>query len=67
MEKNKKYHIVSWYDWHSHNYITQLKDENDNQIGDAAYDGSSKARNYSIKMLKKYYQNEILSKIGADN
>lgn len=31
--------IETWWDRYSQNYVTQTKDDNGNQIGDAAYSG----------------------------
>ena len=40
--------IESWYDQQSRSFVTQLKDQQGNQIGEAAYDGNSKSRTVSV-------------------
>lgn len=35
--------VETWWDRHSQNYITQLLDADDNQIGDASIDGNADA------------------------
>ena len=59
IELNNKLYIDSWYDKYSKNYITQVKDLNDNEI-DYAYSGSSKSRDEDIKMFKDKYKDEIV-------
>jgi hypothetical protein len=48
-----KYHTESWYDRHTRSYVTQLKDECGNQIGDAAYDGTKAGRDISVSEFNK--------------
>lgn len=48
--------IESWYDRKSRNWITQVKDHEGNQIGDAHYNGTKSGKQYSEKMLKKEHQ-----------
>ena len=59
IELNSKLHIDSWYDKYSRNYITQVKDNEDNEI-DYAYSGNSRDRNADIQTFKEKYSDEIV-------
>lgn len=60
VEINDKLHIDSWYDKYSRSYITQVKDNEDNEI-DYVYSGNSRDRDYEIQRLKdKYKEDEIV-------
>jgi hypothetical protein len=48
-----QYSIKTWHDKHTKSWITQIKDEQGNQIGEAAYDGNKKSRDASIKEFKQ--------------
>lgn len=45
--------VETWYDRHTRNWVSQLKDDNGNQVGDATYDagGNGKAISRSRRML----------------
>ncbi len=58
IEINNELYIDSWYDKYSKNYITQVKDLEDNEV-DYAYSGNSKDRDADIKYFKKQYKNEL--------
>ena len=47
--------VESWYDRRSRNHITQVKDENGFQVGDAEVDGDCVSRDYSHKQLVQEY------------
>ena len=57
IELNSKLHIDSWYDKYSQRYVTQVKDNEDNEI-EYAYADNSKDRNNDIEYLKNKYKNE---------
>lgn len=59
IELNDKLYIDSWYDKYSRNYVTQVKDLDDNEV-DYAYSGNSKDRNADIQMFKDKYKEEIV-------
>lgn len=59
IELNDKLYIDSWYDKYSKNYITQVKDNEDNEI-DYSYSGNSKDRNTDIEYFKDKYKDEIV-------
>ena len=59
IELNSNLHIDSWYDKYSKNYITQVKDNEDNEI-DYAYSGNSKDRDADIEYFKGKYKDEIV-------
>lgn len=59
IELSNKLYIDSWYDKYSRNYITQVKDENDNEI-DYAYSGNAKDRDSDIKAFKEKYKGDIV-------
>lgn len=59
IEINDKLYIDSWYDKYSRNYITQVKDNEDNEI-DYAYSGNSGDRDYEIQRFKDKYKDEIV-------
>jgi hypothetical protein len=50
----KNGHVVeSWYDRKARIYITQVKDTDGNQIGDAEMDGAKSSRDYSHARMVK--------------
>lgn len=50
----KNGHVVeSWYDRKARIYMTQLKDADGNQIGDAEMDGAKSSRDYSHAHMVK--------------
>lgn len=59
IELSNKLYIDSWYDKYSRNYITQVKDENDNEV-DYAYSGNAKDRDADIKAFKDKYKEDIV-------
>lgn len=59
IELNSKLHIDSWYDKYSQSYITQVKDDEDNEI-EYAYAGNSRDRNNDIEYFKNKYKEEIV-------
>ena len=59
IELSNKLYIDSWYDRFSKNYITQVKDNEDNEI-DYAYSGDAKGRNFDIQMFKDKYKDDIV-------
>lgn len=48
--------IESWYDKKSKSWVTQVKDENDFQVGDAHYNGTKAGRDFSEKQLRKEHE-----------
>jgi hypothetical protein len=50
---NSEYYIDTWYDRHCRSYVTQLKDSNGFQIGDANYDGTKESRDWSVDQFLK--------------
>lgn len=59
IELSSKLYIDSWYDKYSRSYITQVKDEEDNEI-DYAYSGNRADRDADIKYFKDKYKDEIV-------
>lgn len=59
IELNSKLYIDSWYDKYSRSYITQVKDEEDNEV-DYAYSGNRADRDADIKYFKDKYKDEIV-------
>ena len=59
IELNDKLHIDSWYDKYSRNYVTQVKDNEDNEI-EYAYAGNSRDRNNDIEYFKNKYKEDIV-------
>ena len=59
IELNDKLHIDSWYDKYSRNYITQVKDNEDNEV-EYSYAGNSRDRDADIKYFKEKYKEEIV-------
>ena len=57
IELNSKLHIDSWYDKYSQRYVTQVKDNEDNEI-EYAYADNSKDRNNDIEYLKNKYKED---------
>lgn len=58
IEINDELYIDSWYDKYSKSFITQVKDNEDNEI-DYSYSGNSKDRNEDIKYFKDKYKDQI--------
>lgn len=59
IELSSKLYIDSWYDKYSRSYITQVKDEEDNEV-DYAYSGNRADRDADIKYFKDKYKDEIV-------
>ncbi len=59
IELNDKMYIDSWYDKFSRSYITQVKDNEDNEL-DYAYSGDAKGRDHDIQAFKDLYKEEIV-------
>jgi len=47
-----KVNIDQWYDKSSRSWVTQLKDEAGNQIGEAAYDGNKVSAAFTLSAFK---------------
>lgn len=59
IELNSKLYIDSWFDKYSKSYITQVKDEEDNEV-DYAYSGNRADRDSDIDYFKNKYKDEIV-------
>ena len=59
IELSNKLYIDSWYDKYSRSYITQVKDNEDNEI-DYAYSGNRADRDEDIKDFKEKYKDDIV-------
>ncbi len=59
IELNSKLYIDSWYDKYSRNFITQVKDNEDNEV-DYTYSDNSKDRDSDIQFFKDKYKEEIV-------
>lgn len=59
IELNSKLYIDSWFDKYTKSYITQIKDEEDNEI-DYAYSGNIADRDADIAYFKDKYKDEIV-------
>ena len=59
IELSNKLYIDSWYDKYSKSYITQVKDNEDNEV-DYAYSGNRADRDVDIKDFKEKYKDDIV-------
>lgn len=66
VELKKGYTIDSYYDKHTRSYITTLRDEEGNQIGDAFYCGNMTDRDADIQYIKEIFLQKILPKVSRN-
>lgn len=66
IELNDGWYVETWYDKHTKNWISQLKDNNGFQIGDAEYDGTSLSVTISQKKLVDQF-NTMTGKMTAES
>lgn len=62
-ELKKGYYIDSFYDRHTKSYITTLRDNESNQIGDASYSGNMTDRDADVQAIKEKFFQEYLPAI----
>lgn len=59
---NNELKVRTWYDRAIRSWVTQIVDEEGNQIGDASYSGSKSGRDFDIRtakeMIQKYHVEE---------
>jgi len=48
------YTVDQWYDHHTRSWVTQLKDSEGNQVGEAEYDGTRE----SAEVSREWKENE---------
>lgn len=62
-ELKKGYYIDSFYDRNTKSYITTLRDNESNQIGDASYSGNMTDRDADVQAIKEKFFQEYLPAI----